>query len=803
MSPVNHQGPGSALHHHLQAVLILIAFVMLALIYGLVTPPFEAGDESRHFAVVKYMSDTGRLIDQTSPDIRAIRHHWSHEGNQPPLFYALAAALTFWIDTDSWDQVFWYNPHTTIGDPLRPDNKNITIHPAAEDWPWTNHVLAVRLIRLLSIAMASVTVVGCYALALHLFCGNRWLASGAMAITAFNPMFIFISASINNDNAVIMFVTLALWLMVHMALRRRQFAGTRRLYGYAALLGLLIGLGALSKLYALGLLPLAGGLFIWLAYEDGRGRVDRDTASAPPSGSPFLTLRFWQKVSLSGAILAAVVAGLAGWFYARNALLYDGDLLALQIMRDTAGQRETVPSLTTISTEFEGFRIAYWALFGGVNILADWWIYPVLDWVSLMAVIGVIAFIVAASYRALANRRGRRADLDQSYLTGRIARISQPTFIILLSWYLIMITGFVIWNVTQPAGQGRLLYPAIAAISALGMLGLTWWLPRIGQQAVATVCTVALFFFAAVAPVRYIAPAYTKPPILTEADLPAEMQPVNLVYDEAIRLVGYQTHTELVRPAETLPLTLYWQILRPVDLDYSIFVHLLGRQRQVIGQVDTYPGGGLWPSTLLASGSIVADSYEVPIPAETEFGQAPARLQIAAGVYDYAEPGRPGRPAKNADGQPVDPIIGTAKLVPWHWPEPARFDTSVNFFEKATLISFQMADDQQSVTLNWQANDRFETDYTVFLQAWHTTEDEYVTGFDGPPVQGDYPTSFWRPGEIIIDEHTLDLDDLAPGTYHLLGGLYDPVTGERLPAFGPEGPLPDYAVKLGTLEVEK
>jgi hypothetical protein len=68
---------------------------------------------------------------------------------------------------------------------------------------------------------------------------------------------------------------------------------------------------------------------------------------------------------------------------------------------------------------------------------------------------------------------------------------------------------------------------------------------------------------------------------LTEADLPSDMQPVNYTYDGKMRLLGYQLHATTVHPAETLPLTLYWQIVAPTNLNYSIFVHLLGRQRQV------------------------------------------------------------------------------------------------------------------------------------------------------------------------------------------------------------------------------
>jgi hypothetical protein len=800
--------------------LILLAFTILALVYSFVTPPLEAGDESRHYAVVKYMADTGRLPVQQPGEAQI---HWSHEGNQPPLYYALAALLTFWIDTGDWADVYWYNPHTSIGDPLRPDNKNITIHPPGESWPWRGHVLAVHLIRFLSIAMAAITVTGCYFIALTLFRGNRWLAAGAMALTAFNPMFIFISASVNNDNAVIMFVTLALWLMVQIsesANQRNITEDSSFILRSSPLLGLLIGLGALSKLYALGLLPLAGLLFLWLAYRADRRPLATDRQSAMnntaplplrshlPSvgGAPLLSSTFLLRALTWSAITFLVAFFVAGWFYWRNALLY-GDPLALQVMRDTAGQRSQAPTLATLRAEFEGFRIAYWALFGGVNILADNWIYKVLDGVSLVAVIGVIAFTMRfALFRLRPTPQCEASLWDES-------RLSLSTFLVLLAWSAIMIAGFIVWNLTQPAGQGRLLYPAIAAFSALSMLGLTWWLPPQGQKLVTILCTAGLFVFAALSPILYIAPAYTKAPILTEQDLPADLQRVNFTYDGKIRLLGYRLPTSTVHPAETLPLTLYWQLLEPVDLNYSIFVHLLGRQRQVVGQVDTYPGGGHWPTTLLSPGAILADHYEVPITPAAEFNQAPTRLWIAAGIYDFNEPGRPGKPAVNADGQPVEPLIASAKLIPWQWPDPPRFDPVINFTDKVTLLSYQIAADQQSVTLNWQANAPPGLDYTVFLQAWRAAplvdsavsgiKAEYVTGFDGPPVQGDYPTSLWAPGETIVDTHTLNLAALPAGEYYLLAGLYNPATGERLPAATSGGPLPDNAVNLGTLRVAR
>ncbi len=801
------------IHRHRLAALILLAFIILAVGYSLATPPLEAGDESRHYAVVKYMADTGHLPVQQSGEAQI---HWSHEGNQPPLYYALAAALTFWIDTDDWNDVFWYNPHTTIGDPLRPDNKNITLHRPDEIWPWRGHVLAVHLSRFLSIIMAAITVITSYAIALNLFKKNTWLAAGAMAFTAFTPMFLFISSAVNNDNAVIMFVTLALWLMTQMAnidvqksfslKSGSQVASSRLLPGYyatlftlphssfvirhsPALLGLLIGLGALSKLYALGLLPLVALLFLWLAYQNNRGSGQRP----------------WRRILLNAALLMLttilVATVVAGWFYLRNAWLYQGDVLALRMMNEVAGQRKTAFSLSTLWAEFEGFRIAYWALFGGVNILADAWIYRLLDAISLVAVIGLIAF---GGLTFLDLRRPVSSPMAQR-LKKRAERISRPTFFILLGWCAIMLAGFIVWNLTILALQGRLLYPAIAAISSLLVLGLTWWLPKPVQKIITLICAAALFAFAVIAPLRYIAPAYAKPPILTQADLPADMQPLNLTYDGTMRLLGYQLPVPMVRPSETLPLILYWQVLKPTGLDYSIFIHLLGRQRQVVGQVDTYPGGGSWPTTLLSPGDILADRYEVPIRPEAEFDQAPTRLLIAAGIYDYHEPGRPGKKAVNTAGEPVEPLIASAKLIPWQWPALARLESPVMFGDKAALLSYAIAPDRRSVTLNWQAAAPLESDYTVFLQLWQAgppgTKGQYVTGFDGPPVQGDYPTSLWQPDEIIIDTHPLDLSAVPAGDYYLLAGLYHPTTGERLPAFAAGRPLPDYAVNLGEIEI--
>jgi hypothetical protein len=121
----------------------------------------------------------------------------------------------------------------------------------------------------------------------------------------------------------------------------------------------------------------------------------------------------------------------------------------------------------------------------------------------------------------------------------------------------------------------------------------------------------------------------------------------------------------------------------------------------------------------------------------------------------------------------------------------------VRFGDSISLVGYDLNHD---LTLYWQAAGRPPIDYTVFIQVWDG--DEQVAGFDGQPVGGDYPTSWWEAGETIVDVHRIDLGEdglneaLRTGRYRLLVGLYRLDTGERLPASGPEGPLPDYAVEI-------
>ncbi len=101
--------------------------------------------------------------------------------------------------------------------------------------------------------------------------------------------------------------------------------------------------------------------------------------------------------------------------------------------------------------------------------------------------------------------------------------------------------------------------------------------------------------------------------------------------------------------------------------------------------------------------------------------------------------------------------------------------------------------------LRWQSLRPVDYNYQVFVHLLNAA-DEKLAQRDGQPVQWLRPTSTWLPGETIVDRYGLLLPpDLPGGSYTVAVGLYDPVSGQRLPVSA--GPR-DYAIEIGPIQVE-
>jgi hypothetical protein len=139
----------------------------------------------------------------------------------------------------------------------------------------------------------------------------------------------------------------------------------------------------------------------------------------------------------------------------------------------------------------------------------------------------------------------------------------------------------------------------------------------------------------------------------------------------------------------------------------------------------------------------------------------------------------------------TDPAVASDAFWTAHAPTAVDVRFGVpNSDVEVELLAYHTLDDEARLTLYWQASGALGSDYTVFV---HSLDDQgrLVGQADGPPVANHYPTTVWQPGEIVQDSRRV-----TPAKRYLVG-LYDPVTGGRLPAFAADGTrLADDAVVL-------
>jgi hypothetical protein len=117
-----------------------------------------------------------------------------------------------------------------------------------------------------------------------------------------------------------------------------------------------------------------------------------------------------------------------------------------------------------------------------------------------------------------------------------------------------------------------------------------------------------------------------------------------------VALYGYDLSSQVLRPGETLHLTLYWQALEPMDIPYTVFTHLLDMTNQVRGQMDSQPQGGARPTTGWVPQEYLRDEYELTLEADAP----PGEYTIEVGMYDASTPEFRRLPLLDAAGDVLD-----------------------------------------------------------------------------------------------------------------------------------------------------
>jgi hypothetical protein len=118
-------------------------------------------------------------------------------------------------------------------------------------------------------------------------------------------------------------------------------------------------------------------------------------------------------------------------------------------------------------------------------------------------------------------------------------------------------------------------------------------------------------------------------------------------------------------------------------------------------------------------------------------------------------------------------------------PAVARFDGGVELLDvKVTPVDLDniAREDEDGgirVRLRWRATAPLRDDYAVFL---HVLRDgERIAQADSQPAGGHYPTTVWRPGDVVNDDHRVaEIALPIPGRDVLRFGLWLPESGEVL-----------------------
>lgn len=281
--------------------------------------------------------------------------------------------------------------------------------------------------------------------------------------------------------------------------------------------------------------------------------------------------------------------------------------------------------------------------------------------------------------------------------------------------------------------------------------------------------------------------------------LPADLRPLDLVWDGQLKLLGWRTLPDW--PAaergwthfqRSYVVQVYWQVLAPVAVDYNVFLayvvdgtRIAGIDR-AIGAVSFYPKR----TSQWQPGEIYAETLGFKLPPDSPLERGG---DIRLGVYRLEGEDEANQTLIPVLAAPIaDQAITLQRLAVFDlgYQGNTTGEVHTNRALFGDLIALEMVDAPTSAApgaaitlkLNWAALADTRTDYTLFVHLLDEFEN-LVAQVDTPPRGNTLPTSTWPPDYPLSDQVLLQVPD-KPGDYRLYLGWYDALTFDRLPVAG-------------------
>jgi hypothetical protein len=271
-----------------------------------------------------------------------------------------------------------------------------------------------------------------------------------------------------------------------------------------------------------------------------------------------------------------------------------------------------------------------------------------------------------------------------------------------------------------------------------------------------------------------------------DSQSPVVVQHPNLVHGDQVDFLGHDRNAKTQLPGDDLDISLYWFPTAPLTPDQYVFLQLLDAQGQVAAGMEGPPISWL-PTSLWPTNSPLRSQHSLRIPADLE----PGAYALIAGLFN---PATNVRQMWNGDDHLR---LGEVEIGTRHHdfnPPAPQHPLDLTLAGGHQLLGYDLvAGDSPGSPINlvlyWRAAGPTDIRYRAFVHLL-AADDTILDQSDQDPAAGDHPTTSWLVGETIADAHTLTIPlDASTTPDHLALGLYDPVTGQRLPFIDEQGDI--------------